>query len=114
MIGHPKPVTLVLPEYRDWIRQQPCVLADQRPCHCQGFLGVGNRIASEPCHIKSRGARGGDFNNLYPGCQRHHGEQHRNGIDTFGRKHGLNLTRIARALTVRYREENAWRFRDAS
>ncbi len=80
------------PAYRAWIRQQPCLLANV--ARCRGVV--------EACHVKSKGAGGGDQANLYPACSRHHAKQHRMGIRTFQVTYGLDLPAIARQLSVRY------------
>lgn len=42
------------------------------------------KLGCDPCHIKSRGAGGGDeVDNLMPLCREHHRMQHQKGIVTF-------------------------------
>lgn len=55
------------------------------------------RIPSDPCHIRSRGSGGGDFEwNIVPLCRDHHVEQHKIGWDSMRRKH----TRVDQMLTL--------------
>lgn len=109
----PKPARERDDEYRQWIRAQPCILADREPCECSGYIRVNNRhLASQFCHVKTVGARGGDRQNGYPGCPGHHAEQHRIGIKTFERRYGLNLKQAALDYDERYRQETAWASRD--
>jgi len=92
----------VRPEYRDYIRGQPCILTGRfwwksgyawQICH--GHTCVG-RIQS--CHVTSRGAGGADFANLYPGCAAAHHEQHAIGIKAFSARWGVDLKKIAEQL----------------
>lgn len=89
------------PAYRAWIRQQPCVLADHPVARARG----GCRGVIEPCHVKSKGASGGDQANLYPGCSRHHEEQHQTGIRSFQTRYGINLRALATELAVQYAQK---------
>jgi len=71
------------PAYRAWIRTFPCVVPG-----CEG--------AAEPCHVIRKSQGGDDVGNLYPGCRRHHDEQHEHGtLGPFERKYGLDLAQIA-------------------
>ena len=80
------------PAYRAWIRQQPCLLANV--ARCRGVV--------EACHVKSKGAGGGDQANLYPACSRHHAEQHAIGIRTFQAKYSVDLHLTAARCAVAY------------
>lgn len=98
--------------YREWIRAQPCILADREPCTCSGYIRVNNRhLASQFCHVKTRGAQGGDRKNGYPGCQGHHNEQHRIGLKSFEKRYGIHLKQLALDYDARYEEETAWQRR---
>lgn len=89
-----------IPELREWIRQQPCVLAVARegsphvvyPC----------RGPVEVAHVKSRGAGGKDFDGTVALCQEHHREQHRIGIRSFEFKHQVRLAALAKATTAAF------------
>lgn len=77
---------------RVYVRSLPCLLRTEL---CRG--------ATEPCHVRSKGAAGGDDDNLVPLCQAHHEQQHRLGIRTFEYRyrHLLHwkLKPIARKIT---------------
>lgn len=58
----------------DYVRSLPCRVCGDLP--------------SEPDHIKTRGAGGGDdIDNLQPLCREHHQERHTIGIKTFMNKY---------------------------
>lgn len=72
--------------------------------------GLGCLVCGSPaqaCHYKTRrngGAwredphTGEDVGNLWPGCPRHHAEQHQRGILTFQSDHGLDLDAETRRI----------------
>ena len=93
--------------YRAFIRTLPCVLWVRDPCECGGFLRVSSkRYATEACHLKSRGAGGGDEpGQLWPGCQKHHQESHTLGRKSFERKYAISLTAIAAELWEQFQAE---------
>ena len=108
--GHMFPKN-VSPEYRDFIRGEPCILLGRweqrghhstwcgiepldRPHDCVGRI--------QACHVKSRGAGGSDVANLYPGCAAAHHEQHAIGIPAFEARWGVNLAAAAERLAVRW------------
>ena len=66
------------PAYAAWVRTQPCALRGKPEHHCIGLV--------QACHLKSRGAGGDDFKNLYPGCKTAHAEQHQVGIRYFAQE----------------------------
>lgn len=78
--------------YQAWIRSLPCHLA--RRGRCRGVV--------EACHVKSKGAGGGDRGNLLPLCTAHHREQHDRGIATFAQRYGLDLGQVAGLLDAVY------------
>jgi hypothetical protein len=80
----PKPKPWACEPLRAYVRSLPCVVP--------GCLGK-----SQACHVRSRGAGGVDFWNLYPGCARHHlFEEHGlMGQRGFEALHRLNLHQIA-------------------
>jgi hypothetical protein len=53
-------------------------------------------------HVKTRGAGGGDRNNVIPLCRLHHARQHRIGIRSFAIEHGLDLPAFAVRITNDY------------
>lgn len=54
----------------------------------KGRCVICRRLGSDPCHVKSRGAGGGDYAwNVFYACRIHHTEQHSAGIVTFARKY---------------------------
>ncbi len=92
--GHRFPKGVDLP-YRAWIRSLPCLIAVRIPTHvCDGVV--------ECCHVKSRGAGGGDRGNCYPACTMMHDIQHVWGIRTFQENLGVNLREVAIEYDARY------------
>lgn len=92
-------------DFRDWIRQLPCLLADRDPCECGKYIHVGSRrMVTEACHVRTK-RLAGDKANLTPLCSSHHREQHRVGIKTFQATYGLDLKATAAELWDRYCEE---------
>ena len=71
------------PEFREWLRQFPCVVSDcENPTEC--------------AHVKSRGAGGDDVGQSVPMCPHHHRfDLHQHGIHTFQLKYRLDLAQIA-------------------
>lgn len=64
---------------------------------CRGLpcLVCGAAPPSDPAHVTTRGAGGGDRYNVVPLCREHHDEQHRNGIANFQEQHGVDLVLAA-------------------
>lgn len=52
--------------YLAWIRLQPCILKGRAGHHCYGPIAA--------CHVKTRGAGGGD-EQVFPGCVIAHAAQ---------------------------------------
>ena len=77
----PKPVRVWCPLFLEWIRGQPCILAEHPGHRCIG--GV------EACHFPSRGS-GGDDRSVYPGCRAAHDEEH-HGAESFQKKYAIDL-----------------------
>jgi len=75
-------------EYTRWIHRQPCCICGRGPV--------------DAAHVRTRGASGGEYDNLVPLCRHHHIEQHTIGIHTFQRKWQVNLRDIAVASTRHY------------
>lgn len=73
--------------FREFVRQQPCVLAGRHQC----WLPV------QACHVipKARGVP--DAANLFPGCMLAHSAQE-GKTEEFEQKYDLDLTKIARTL----------------
>jgi len=102
----PKHQRVIDDEFRAFVRRQPCLLAAWEPCTCGPYIDVSRKmIATRFCHVRSRGAGGGDAANGWPGCDHHHGEQHRLGRKTFEAKYGLSLTGVARELWAQYQAD---------
>lgn len=74
--------------YLDWLRQQPC---------CIGRMCDG---PTEPSHIKTRGAGGGD-EKAVPHCAKHHRLFHSMGRQTFDAQYGDQLF-LAAVYRARY------------
>lgn len=75
MTGFPKPVRLENPELLAAVRLQPCA-ACKRPG------------PSDPNHVRTRGAGGGDTaDNVMPLCREHHTEWHAMGARTTAAKY---------------------------
>lgn len=92
-------------EFREWIRQRPCLLADREPCTCGKYVHVGSRrMVTEACHVRTK-RLAGDKANIVPLCSSHHKEQHQRGIKTFQRDYGLDLKAIAQELWDQYTQE---------
>lgn len=83
-----------VPAYREWIQGYACLLRG-RDSKIRCPLGV---FGSECAHVKSRGAGGDDIGNCVPLCPDHHQEQHRIGIQSFQKRHGIDLYFIAADL----------------
>lgn len=64
----------------EYIRRRPCMVCGAPP-------------PSDPDHLRSRGAGGGDeLSNLLALCRKHHVERHRSGIKTFVEKYKLRVS----------------------
>lgn len=55
---HPKQKRHLDLKFREWVRQFPCVICDQRPV--------------DVSHLKTKGSGGGDAENIVPKCRKHH------------------------------------------
>jgi hypothetical protein len=75
------------PFYRDWIRELPCLIC---------------RRGAEAAHVVSKGAGGGDEDNLVPLCHEHHMEQHAAGIKSFQDRYAIDLAARARDYFAAY------------
>jgi hypothetical protein len=92
--------------YREWIRALPCILAG-RTAQVESWPMEHRCLEPiQSCHVKSRGAGGGDRNNLYPGCVVAHHQQHLVGIRSFEHCWDVSLKTIARQLTAVYEAEH--------
>lgn len=107
----PKPPQDSTPELLDWITHLPCLICELRPgttpkqiVVSQGYDGAA---LSDPHHVVSKGAGGGDLNNVVPLCRMHHDEGGRIGWPSFRRKYRINLIRHAHRLTAEWRVEKA-------
>ena len=92
----PKPCRSHVPDFRAWIREHGrCVVCRSRNV--------------DPHHVRSRGAGGGDRENIVPLCRLHHDEVGRLGRPSFEAKYRVELRAVA-GLTWRiYRHEVLWR-----
>lgn len=63
---------------------------------CPRHHDRGDRI--QAAHVRSRGARGGDFANVVGLCAAHHLEQGTVGILTFQKRHNLDMEEAARVI----------------
>ena len=85
--------------YRVWVRMLPCAVYLASGRACESWWRV------HAAHIKSRGAGGPDRQNLVPLCAAHHALQHDIGIRSFQKRYGVDLKKIAHALTEQYERE---------
>jgi len=77
--------------YKQWVSlTQPCL--------------VSKRTMSDPHHVTSRGAGGGERDNIVPLQRVFHSELHNIGRDSFAIKYGLDLRREAIRITNEYDE----------
>lgn len=68
-----------------------------------GFCEWGQqRSPTEAAHVKSKGAAGGDWDNLLNMCHEHHMELHRIGTRSFEYKYKVRLKPAARKVTAQY------------
>ncbi len=80
--------------FRAWVKLLPCALWRHPDHECVGKV--------DPCHVKTKGAGGGDRANLVPMCRGGHDEQHHVGIRTFQKKYGYDMAAHARRVWDRY------------
>jgi hypothetical protein len=79
---------------RAFVRELKCVV-------CVSVYGV-QRSPTECAHVTSKGAAGGDFDNMVPLCAHHHQQQHRIGIRSFEYRYQVRLKAAARKVTAAY------------
>ena len=84
-------------KYLAFIRHQPCLL--YRRTRCQEGPGA---TPTEACHVRTRGAGGNDLGNLWPGCVRHHQEQHAIGIRSFEKRYAIKLYWVGKLYLQEY------------
>lgn len=82
------------PEYLAYVRSFPCAV-------CLAH-GLKQETLTQACHLKSRGAGGGDVGNVWPGCEAHHLEQHMKGYGHMTEKYEVHLDRVALRLGEQY------------
>lgn len=82
------------PEYLAYVRSFPCAICLPN--------GLEQESRTRACHVRSRGASGGDVANTYPGCDRHHEEQHLKGFAHMKRKYRVDLADVALRLGEKY------------
>lgn len=78
------------PEYLAYVRTFPCAICLPN--------ALEQKTRTQACHLKSRGAGGGDVGNVWPGCEAHHLEQHTKGFAHMTRKYRVHLDRVALRL----------------
>lgn len=79
---------------RGYVRGLPCIACESKDAH---------PVTPIQCaHVTSKGAAGGDWDNMVPLCGYHHGVQHRIGIRSFEFKYGIRLKAAARKVTSAY------------
>ncbi len=79
---------IALPKPKRYVNRENLELIASLPC------GVCDRPApSDPDHVISRGAGGGDeLNNLQSLCRTHHVERHKIGIKTFMERYNIKIS----------------------
>lgn len=91
--------------YRDWIKDQPCAVAEH------GMVGRGpcgpqpGRYKIECCHLIPKARGSDDRGNCFPACPVHHDEQEGRTAE-FERKYGLNLTELVATYDAAFAREN--------
>lgn len=75
------------PAFVRWIWAHACVACGHYPSTC--------------AHVTSRGA-GGTWRDIVPLCVRCHGEQHVIGIESFERRHAIDLQAEARRINAEW------------
>lgn len=75
--------------------------------HCQWLRGFDCVVSGDGCggvieihHVVTRGAGGGD-DTAVPLCSIHHEEWHKAGRETFDKRYGVNLLKLAAELWQR-------------
>lgn len=90
-------------DFRAWIREQCCMLAEVNPGHtCEG---VGDRQSVEPAHVKTWGSSGLDVGNIVPLCPAAHDLQE-GATKEFERRFRVNLTVAAEQYWRAFESEN--------
>ena len=73
---------------RAFVRKMPCIVCTGTPTQC--------------AHVMTKGAAGGDRDNVVPLCGRCHAEQHRIGVRSFEYRYQVRLKVWARKVTAAY------------
>ena len=89
-------------DFREWVREQPCVIANK---DCWYFRRDDGTKFSDAAHVESKARGTGDAANLVPLCRCHHREQHTFGQRSFEREHDLKLRQIAGEVWLKYEAE---------
>lgn len=79
------------PKYAAFIRTLPCALKGHPEHYCAGNV--------QACHLKSRGAGGDDYANLFPACLAGHKEQHDVGIRYFAQEYFGGMLALKKYVT---------------
>jgi len=82
---HPKHYSFEDEDYKDWIRDRPCIVCGVERC--------------DPHHAWH--ANKNDYLSV-PLCREHHSECHSNGVETFENKHLIKFLYIIILLLISY------------
>jgi len=98
-------------DYLRFIRQQPCCVSGVRSGEWIEVPFSGGRTAKVPArieaaHVKARSTAGTDRGNVVPLELSKHREQHRTGIKTFQKKHGVDLRELAEKYLAEYERKH--------
>ena len=98
----PKPVIVIDPPRREWIKSLPCTIC--------ALTGAAKQASPTECaHVVTR--RHGDHENLVPLCAEHHRTGQtawHKGRQTFQMTFGVVLADVARRLHAQYDKEQGW------
>lgn len=83
--------------YREWIREQPCLLAGR-----DGHICWSPEKVRDAAHVESKARGAGDAGNLVSLCRRAHQELHAFGTKSFQRTYGMHLRTVAGELWLEY------------
>lgn len=91
------------PDYLAWIRTLPCTVGHKVAYpplwRC---AWIGDRLAIEAAHLKTRGSGGADLGNVVPLCPWHHMEQE-GYTKRFNEMYNVDLRAIAETLALQWK-----------